>query len=240
VDIVQIHNGPVADRPNLEGRAYNILWIEDYLRTGGVLEGLERIVRAGKTRFVGFICRGNDGPQVKQLIDTGVFHLLNLVYTLMNPSAVIEPPRGLEVDVDFGQVIPYAFKKGVGTAVYSPLAGGLLSDNIIRGGQPHPLSGAGRGGNPAFAERRRRQTERAAAFSFLSDLEHHSLAQAAVRYILMEPGVTSVLGGFSDIEQLEEIAAVSGAGALSEEQLVRIDMAWRGNLGSRRSVAPAP
>src|SRR5438105_4852369 len=66
-DVVQIHNGPVAAKPDLQGRAYNILWIEDYLRPGGAIEGLERIVRAGKARYAGFICRGNDGPQVKQL-----------------------------------------------------------------------------------------------------------------------------------------------------------------------------
>ena len=31
VDVIQIHNGPVAQRPNLQGRAYNILALEDYL-----------------------------------------------------------------------------------------------------------------------------------------------------------------------------------------------------------------
>ena len=38
-DIVQIHNGPVAVRPNLRGRDYKTLWIEDYLRPGGAIDG---------------------------------------------------------------------------------------------------------------------------------------------------------------------------------------------------------
>src|SRR5687767_1506705 len=87
VDVIQIHNGPVAQRPNLQGRAYNILALEDYLKPGGAIEGLDRILQAGKTRYAGFICRGNDGPEVKQLIDTGRFQLINLVYTLLNPTA---------------------------------------------------------------------------------------------------------------------------------------------------------
>src|SRR5690349_14349297 len=54
VDVIQIHNGPVKQRPDLQGRAYNILAIEDYLRPGGAIEGLDRILKAGKTRYVGF------------------------------------------------------------------------------------------------------------------------------------------------------------------------------------------
>jgi L-glyceraldehyde 3-phosphate reductase len=121
VDFVQIHNGPVAAKPDLQGRAYNILWIEDYLRPGGAIEGLQRIVRNGKTRFVGFICRGNDGPQVRQLIDKGV-----QLPTLLHAD---QPVRGDDNPVAckstrFGDVIGYAQSKGVGTAV-CPLAGGF-------------------------------------------------------------------------------------------------------------------
>jgi aryl-alcohol dehydrogenase-like predicted oxidoreductase len=236
VDFVQIHNGPVATKPDLQGRAYNILWIEDYLRSGGAIEGLQRIVRDGKTRFVGFICRGNDGPQVRQLIDTGVFHLINLVYTLINPSAGMMPPRGLQVDADFGDVISYASSKGVGVAVYSPLAGGLLTDHMLGGGEPHPLSGAARRG---IGDRRRAQGKSGDAFRFLSLPGRHTLAQAAVRFILMNPGVTTVLGGFSDVAQLEEGVSAVDVAPLNEELMARIEMVWRANLGQRSGEPPA-
>ena len=235
VDFVQIHNGPVETRPDLQGRAYNILWIEDYLRPGGAIEGLQRIAREGKTRFVGFICRGNDGAQVRQLIDTGEFQLINLVYTLINPSAGMQMPRGLQVDADFGDVISYAHSKGVGTAVYSPLAGGLLTDNMVGGGEPHPLSGTARRGP---GDRRRSQVSRGAAFRFLSVPGQHTLAQAAARFILMNPGVTTVLGGFSDVAQLEEGVAAAALDPLSEESMARIEMVWRANLG-QTTVEPA-
>jgi L-glyceraldehyde 3-phosphate reductase len=233
VDIVQIHNGPTAYRPELSGRDYRILALEDYLRKDGALEGLQRIQKAGKTRYIGFICRGNDAEPVRRLIDTGAFSLINIVYTLLNPTAVGTPARGMEVDVDWGQVIPYAYQHGVGSAIYSPLAGGLLSDNMLSGGEPHPLSGAARrgGGTAGAGEARQRQLRRARTLQFLSSGEEQSLAQAAIRFILMQPGVSTVLGGFSDVKQLEEIAAASGAEPLNEEKMARIEMVWRGNFG---------
>ena len=66
VDFLQLHNGPVIERPELSGRSYTHLWVEDYLRAGGALEGLQRVQRSGKARFIGFITRGNDYPAVRQ------------------------------------------------------------------------------------------------------------------------------------------------------------------------------
>ena len=86
LDILQIHNGPAPAPPKLEGRAYAQLWIDDYLKPGGALEGLQRVLRHGKTSYVGFICRGNDGYQVRQLIDTGLFRMLNVMGQMRHRS----------------------------------------------------------------------------------------------------------------------------------------------------------
>ena len=231
VDIVQIHNGPVAAKPDLRGRAYNILWIEDYLRPNGALEGLQRVLRAGKTRYIGFICRGNDGRYVRELIDTGAFHMINLVYNLFNPSAAATPIPGLEPGADFGGVIDYAAAHGVGVAVYNPLAGGLLTDSALLGGEPHPLSGARRRESEAYLENVRRTK----SLAFLSR-PGRTMAQAAKRFILDHPGVTTVLGGFSGMEHLEEAVPASGAPSLTPQERVRIEMVWRANFGG----LPAP
>src|SRR6266542_2731363 len=139
VDFLQIHNGPVMDRPELSGRTYTRLWIEDYLRTGGALEGLQRAQRSGKARFIGFITRGNDAPAAQRLIDTGAFSLINVSVNLLNPSAAIKP-YGMHVDQDYGGILSYAAPRGVSAAIYSPLDGGVLTDNAIAGRQAHPLA----------------------------------------------------------------------------------------------------
>ena len=62
-------------------------------------------------------------------------------------------------------------------------------------------------------------------FRFLSTPDR-TLAQAAFQFILSEPGVTMVLGGFSDSEHLEELAATSDAGALSAQDMSAIEGVW--------------
>jgi aryl-alcohol dehydrogenase-like predicted oxidoreductase len=226
VDILQIHNGPAPSPPPLEGRSYTQLWIEDYLRPGGALEGLQRVLRDGKARYLGFICRGNDAYQVRQLIDTNLFRMINVPYILLNPTAGMARPRGLEVDRDFGEVIPYAYEHGVGAAIYSPLAGGFLTDRIVAGGDRHPLAGS----RDTASEPYRRHLEMARALRFLMREGTHTLTQAAIRFILMHQGVTVVLGGFSALDHLEEIVPVSGAGPLAPELMARVEMVWRTNF----------
>ena len=78
----------------------------------------------------------------------------------------------------------------------------------------------------------------AQAFSFLSknlnpnsQEEDHDLAEAAIRFVLALDGVTTVLGGFSDANQVVKVAACSGKGALSSSNIERIETIWRNNFG---------
>lgn len=235
LDILQIHNGPAPSPPPLHGRAYTQLWIDDYLRPGGALDGLQRVLRDGKARYVGFICRGNDADQVRQLLDTNVFRMINVPYTLLNPTAGMAKPEGLEVDRDFGGVIHDAYAHGVGTAIYSPLAGGFLTDPIVAGGARHPLAGPRNSASEAY----QRTLEMARALSFLRREGTHTLAQAAIRFILMHTGVTVVLGGFSALSHMEEIVPVSGAGPLAPELMARVETVWRANFGFAGPPPPA-
>jgi aryl-alcohol dehydrogenase-like predicted oxidoreductase len=144
-------------------------------------------------------------------------------------------PRGLEVDRDFGGVINYAYEHGVGAAIYSPLAGRFLTNHIVAGGERHPLAGA----RDTASEAYRRHLEMARALRFFIREGQQTLAQAASRFLLMHQGVTVVLGGFSALEHLEEMAAVSGAGPLEPELMARVEMVWRANFGFAGPPPPA-
>jgi len=223
LDVLQIHNGPKKTPPKLEGAGYGQLWIEDFLKPGGALEGLTRVVRAGKARALGFICRGGDVDDVRELLNTGAFHMLNVHYTLLNPTAGMAAPQGLTIDRDFGAVLNEAHERGIGTAIYSPLASGALTDQSVAGVARHPLSGSRDHVSDAF----RRDLGRAPALSFLSEPGKQTLAQAAFRFVLMHPGVSTVIGGFSSLEQLEELCAVSDGQGLSAQAMARIEDVWR-------------
>jgi len=137
------------------------------------------------------------------------------------------------VDQDYGGILRYAAAHGVAAAVYSPLAGGFLNDNAVAGGPAHPTAGGRR--TPEAMETGLRQAK---ALSFLSrrlnpdsQAGEHGLAEAAIRFVLSLEGATTVLGGFSDREQLEEIAACSGQGPLSEQNMAQLETVWRSNFG---------
>ncbi len=62
---------------------------------------------------------------------------------------------------------------------------------------------------------------------FLATENDLTLAQAAYRFILMHEHVTTVVGGFSSQEQMEEIVRVSGMGPFSAEEMARLRRVWR-------------
>jgi L-glyceraldehyde 3-phosphate reductase len=227
VDIFQIHNGPSRVHPKLEGGTYTQLSLDHFLSPGGALDGIERLRRAGKIKYAGFICRGNDGEEVRQLLDTGVFHLINVPYTLFNPTAGRSKPDGLTIERNYADVIGAAHQRGTSAAVYSPLASGFLTDDSVAGIRRHRLARAYDLETPSSLRLRRK----ARALTFLSRENGWTLAQAAYRFVLMHQGIATALGGFSSESQLDEIVAVSELPPFSSDQIARLEALWDADFG---------
>jgi L-glyceraldehyde 3-phosphate reductase len=223
VDIVQIHNGPVAARPNLEGRDYKTLWLEDYFRPGGAIDGVRRILQSGKTRYAGFVARGGDVAEVNKLLNTGLFHLMNVPFTLLNPTAAYPKPEKLAVDSDYGNVIGIAQASGVGAAIFSPLAGGVLTDAVISGQHTHVLARP----KDVKALETKGALPLARRFHALAAAKGMSLVQLAYGFILGHAGVSTVVGGFSAMNQLDDtIAAVGNMDSLPKDVIGAIQQIW--------------
>jgi L-glyceraldehyde 3-phosphate reductase len=228
LDILQIHNGPVVGGAPLEGEYYATLGIDHFTGPRGALEGLHRLLQAGKIRHAGFICRGNDIGPVRQLLDTGLFRMINVCYTMLNPTPGMVCPEGLKVDKDGGAVLDFARDAGCGAAIYSVLARGFLTDDSVEGLARHPLARS----TEAYGDRATGMQQQAAQVQFVARELGISLAQAAFRFVLGHTGVTTALGGFSSLAQLEELTAVSGMGAMPAELLSRLDAVWRSNFAT--------
>jgi L-glyceraldehyde 3-phosphate reductase len=226
VDVVQIHNPPAAKR-NPAAHGWMPISYDDMMGPVGALEGLDRLRREGKTRFLGFACEDAEAAAAARLLETGVFEVINVWFDLVNPTAGIARPAGLMVDYDYAGLIENAGRAGAGVGVIRPLAGGTLTDHAIAGGARHPLAGGGLTRNPEVYQE---MVNQARPFAFLSR-PGRSLQRAAVQFILMNPAVSTVLAGPSELAQLEEMVACSGSGPLSQEDLVRMDMVWRANFG---------
>lgn len=234
LDIVQIHNGPVAARPHLEGRDYKTLWLEDYFRPAGAIDGVLRILESGKARYAGFVIRGGDVAEVTKLLNTALFHLVNVSFTLLNPTAAYPRPEKLNVDRDYRGVINIAKDAGAGAAIFSPLAGGVLTDAVISGQRMHALA------RPK--DRKVLETKGvlplARRFHALAAANGMSIVQLAYGFILGHPGVSTALAGFSAINQLEDtVAGVANMDSLPKDVMGQIHEIWQqGSLG----LTPSP
>lgn len=222
VDVVQIHNGPSTMPPVLEGRSYRTLALDDYLKPNGVMEGLDRVLRQGKARYAGFICRGNDVDAIRALLRTGVFHLLNVPYSLLNPTAGQAEPVGPATERDHGNVIALARNHGLGTAIFSPLAGGILTDQVLNDAPTHPYAR-----QEQVRSLNADAIRKAKKFRALAARAGIGITGLAYRFILQHPGVSTVLGGFSSVEQLRDVVSIDSSSALSEALTQEIEEIWR-------------
>lgn len=233
VDVLQIHNPPHLETdPSVNGWIY--LGIKDYLGPNGALEGLERARRKGKARFLGFATEHCDPRAVRQVLDTGSFKMINVWYDLLNPTAGYGSIPGMNVGHNYDRIISYCKEKRAGVAVIRPLCGGALTEHAIGGGARHALAG---GGLSRRTEVYQEMVDQARPLAFLSRPGAHKVSEAAYRFILDTAGVTTVLGGYSELSHLEEALGNSGAPPLSEEVMARVQLVWRANYGRAEAHA---
>jgi len=128
---------------------------------------------------------------------------LQIEYDLLDPSAEDE-------------LLPLAQRKNIGIMIRTPLARGLLSGKFAAG-QPIPPEQQWR--RPT-GDRLQLRLERIEQLRFLVR-DGQTLAQAALRWLLRQPGVHCVIPGARTVEQLDDnISAVDGD--VTDEELARV------------------
>ncbi|MFC3118750.1 aldo/keto reductase [Jhaorihella thermophila] len=173
------------------------------------LRALDDLVRQGKVRYVGLsnfaawqIAKA-DG--LARQMGTERFCSVQAYYSLVG--------RELE-----REIIPAAMDLGLGTLIWSPLAGGFLSGKYTRDGEA-----AGRRVSFDFPP-----VDKKRGYDVLDTLREiaaakgASVPQIALAWLLHKPGVTSVIVGARKEEQLIDnlgAAAIS----LSDEEMARLD-----------------
>ncbi|MDR6169520.1 aldo/keto reductase [Curtobacterium sp. SORGH_AS_0776] len=223
-------NGPMGDDPNRRGNSRR--WITQAvegslrrLRTDHIdlyqahrpddtvdleetLSALTDLIRSGKVRAIG----SSDFPASMQVEAqwtserSGLerFRTEQPTYSILN--------RGIE-----REVLPVVQRYGMGSLVWSPLAGGMLTGRF-RKGQDTDLARA-----TMFRhnrdERRIDAVEQVVALSEETGIRMTHLAMA---FAIAHPGVTSALIGPRSVEQLDDLLAGADV-VLSDEVLDRID-----------------
>lgn len=215
VDLIQLHN-PIALERQPERGWVGVRDLEDAARA------FERLQTRGLARHWGINGLG-ETEALHQAIAPGRADTIQCCYNLINPTAGAPAPEGFPHQ-DYGRLIDSAAAHDMGVIAIRVLAAGALSGSGIR----HPnaaQSVAPIGTGRTFAE----DVALAQRFAFLVDEGHaSSLVEAAVRFAIGKPGVSTVLVGISSVDQLEQAVRFASRGPLAAGAVERLGRVWAG------------
>lgn len=208
VDLFQLHN-PLAATDAGDQLAIDLALEQ-------VAPALDRLRRAGKTRFVGFSGVG-EPTALLRAVDSKLFDTVQVVYNALNPSAGGPMPAGAP-GLDYVGLLDRARAANMGTIVIRALAGGALSGTAER----HPLAMqqvAPIGSAPDFTT----DVVRAKRLEpLVREGVAGSLAELGERFVISHPAVSTMLIGYSTLDHLETAIAAVEKGPLPDAVLDRL------------------
>ena len=219
VDLIQLHNR-VSPQRDLAG---GTLSVEDVL--GEVVEATEMLRAQGKVRFWGLTGVGVT-ESLHRVVDSGAMYSVQTVYNLLNASAGADVAPGFDMP-DYKRLIDRANAAEMGVIVIRVLAAGALSGVAERDPVAVPSVapiGSGRDYQQDF--------DRSAGFRFMvCEGYADDLVEASVRFALSNPGVSTVLVGYSNMDHLEQSVRFADKGPLPSDALDRLPQEWSQFVG---------
>jgi aryl-alcohol dehydrogenase-like predicted oxidoreductase len=213
VDLIQLHNRVVATR-NRE-RA----WVsaEDVQAAARAFQTLQA---QGKARYWGINGLG-DTEVLHQVVGSVGTNSIQSCYNLLNPSAGQPVPEGFPFQ-DYRQLIDRAAEQQAGVIAIRVLAGGALSGSGTRHANAAPSL------DPiATSVTFKEDVARAQRFRFMVEEGHaESLVEAAIRFALAKPGISTAMVGLSNQDQLEQAVAAAERGPLPAAALECLGPIW--------------
>jgi L-galactose dehydrogenase/L-glyceraldehyde 3-phosphate reductase len=220
VDLFQFHNAIVE---RTEGGSFAADAVLDE-----VVPAFERLRRDGKIGFFGITAVG-DTPSLHQVVDARVFDTAQVSYNLLNPSPGAAVPSRFPAQ-DFGNLLGHAKSADMGVINIRVLAGGALSGSEERhplGSPPPDPIGSGASYTTDVGRARRLQP-------LVGEGHADSLVEASLRFVIANEAVSTVLVGYSTLDQLEYAARAIDKGPLSAAALARAVELQQGFAGEAR------
>ena len=171
------------------------------------LTALDSAVRAGKARYLGFsnwpAWLATKAVALQKANGWAPFVTGQMYYSLVGRSIEHE-------------YVPFALDAGVGTMVWSPLAGGFLSGKYTRA---DPSGGGGRVANFDIVPfDRERGYDIVEALRAVANVRGVPVSAIALAWLTDRPAVSTVIIGFADEVQLEQNLAAADLTLTAEER----------------------
>jgi aryl-alcohol dehydrogenase-like predicted oxidoreductase len=185
---------------------YQIHWPDDSTPIEETMDALQKLIDQGKIRAAGVSNYNLD----QMALAASVIDLASnqLPYSMLR--------RDIEKDI-----VPWCLANDCAILAYSPLQRGLLAGRI--GTETHFNEGDSRAGLPHYRKDNIIKTRRFLdSIRSIADTHGATLAQVVLHWTLRQPGISVVLAGARNEEQVLENAGTAKL-RLDEEELARID-----------------
>jgi aryl-alcohol dehydrogenase-like predicted oxidoreductase len=178
------------------------VWQDDWVGPGDYLEAVDELRSAGTIRFFGVSINDHQPSNALRLIETDAADTVQVIYNAFDQSPEDE-------------LFPACREHDVGVIARVPLDEGGLTGRIGAGTE---FGGDDHRAHYFRGDRLREVDERTRAIVADLGIADDELAETALRFILSEPTVSTVIPGMRSIRNVERNIAVSDGRTLPDEQ----------------------
>ena len=190
------------------------VWSDEWLGRGDWLETIEDLKKEGKIRFFGVSVNDYQDSNVLGLVRSGHLDTAQFIYNAFHQAPEEE-------------LLPACAEHGVGVIVRVPFDEGALTGQIAADTTFPP----GDFRNRYFGGDRRAEVDRrVTALTADLGIGRDQLAEIALRYILSEPAVSTVIPGMRTVRNVQRNTSLSESGLPAEQRAVIARHRWEKNF----------
>lgn len=210
------------------GRDKRSLTAEQILGSGGIADIMDRLRKQGLCDWTGLTGLGDPGA-LHHVIDSGRFDAVQIYYNLLNPTAMASAGPGWN-STDFDGLLHRCAAQDMGVMGIRVFAGGHLASHERHGREV------------AITANAENTVEEARARTALDVLgsRYGTGAQAALRFGLACPLLSTIVVGIGETGHLDEALAAAAMGPLPKPALEALENLWRQHPAFRLQPSPTP
>jgi aryl-alcohol dehydrogenase-like predicted oxidoreductase len=182
------------------------VWNDDWADSDELREEVERLRTDGKIRHFGISINDHQPSNGLRLVRSGAVDTVQVIYNVFDQSPEDE-------------LLPACREHDVGVIARVPLDEGGLTGRIHADTE---FGGDDFRASYFRGDRKREVRERATAIAAELGIDDDQLAEAALRFVLSEPAVSTVIPGMRSIRNVQRNIAASDAGPLSPAERERL------------------
>jgi aryl-alcohol dehydrogenase-like predicted oxidoreductase len=182
------------------------VWNDEWAGSDELIDEVGELRSSGKIRFFGISINDHQPANGLRLIERDVVDTVQVIYNVFDQSPEDE-------------LFPACREHGVGVIARVPLDEGGLTGRI---GPDTTFEGDDFRANYFRGDRKREVHERAMAIASDLGVDQSDLAEGALRFILSDTTVSTVIPGMRSLRNVERNVAASDAGGLPAEQRERL------------------